>query len=61
MAGWVCIPYFQIVFKKIQCMSKYVTHTRVTFHIHDLELRALLYSLTDEGTDAQIEKLTYPK
>lgn len=53
MAGWVCIPYFQIVFKKIQCMSKYVTHTRVTFHIHDLELRALLYSLTDEGTDAQ--------
>lgn len=34
-------------------MSKYVTHTRVTFHIHDLELRALLYSLTDEGTDAQ--------
>lgn len=53
MAGWVCIPYFQIAYKKIQCMCKYVTHTRFTFHMHDLELWALLCSLTDEGTEAQ--------
>lgn len=53
MAGWVCIPYFQIAYKKIQSMCKYVTHTRFTFHMHDLELWALLYSLTDEGTDVQ--------
>lgn len=53
MAGWVCIPYFQIVYKKIQCMCQYVTLTWFTFHMHDLELRALLHSLTDEGTDAQ--------
>ena len=34
-------------------MCKYVTHTRFTFHMHDLELWALLYSLTDEGNDVQ--------
>lgn len=50
MAGWVCIPYFQIAYKMIQSMCKYVTYTRFTFHMHDLELWALLYSLTDEGT-----------
>lgn len=34
-------------------MCQYVTLTWFTFHMHDLELRALLHSLTDEGTDAQ--------
>lgn len=51
--GRVGMHSFQIVYKKIQCMCKYVTLTRFTFHMHGLELWALLYSLIDEGPDAQ--------